>query len=102
MDMPWLYPVAMLLYSLALLYGFGAVGSLLLRASRLALARKWRHGMLCGVFILVVASAAVFFVQFVLGTRLAEWPAVRDIPYYVVFIGMCHYLANVAPKRWQP
>ena len=100
--MPWLMPVAMVLSALAALYGIGAIGSLVLRATRLAFARKGKHALLCGAFVLVVVVSAVLFSHLVLRTRPVEWPFFpQDIPFYVAFIGLCHYLANVAPKRWQ-
>lgn len=88
--------VAIILYGLAGLYLLGSVGSLVIRGSRLAIAREGRLFLRCAIYTLVILVLAIVFTQ-LLG---AAWPQPKYIPLYAGYIALCNYLANVAPRRW--
>jgi cytochrome bd-type quinol oxidase subunit 2 len=85
------------LVGLAALYGVGATGSLALRIGRAAVARKWEVVPRYVVYLIIIVGAG--FALSSLPQADPAFPSPLYIPLYVIYIGLCHYLANVDPKR---
>ena len=85
------------LVGLAALYGVGAAGSLALRIGRAALARNWNLASRYVVYLIIIVGAG--FALYSLPQADPAFPSPLYIPLYVVYIALCHYLANVDPKK---
>jgi len=85
------------LVGLAVLYGLGAVGSLALRISRAAFAGKWNVARKYVAYLILVAGAGYALTS--LPQADPAFPSPLYIPLYVAYIALCHYLANIEPKK---
>lgn len=86
-----------LLVGLAILYGFGAAGSLALRTGRAAIASKWAVASRYVIYLLIIVGAG--FALYSLPQEDPAFPPLLYMPLCVVYIAFCHYLANVDPKK---
>ena len=89
--------IAGLILGLAVMYGIGGVGSLALRAVRLALAREWNLARLSAAYSFGILGAGVAL-SFLPNS---DWPSPLSIPLYAGYIALCNYWANILPKKWK-
>lgn len=89
--------IAGLLAGLAAMYGIGAVGSLALRAVRLALARERNFALLSAAYSCGILGAGVALSLL----PNSDWPSPFYIPLYAGYIALCNYCANLLPKKWK-
>ena len=89
--------LAGILAGLAVMYGIGAIGSLLLRSMRLALAREQKLALLSAAFSSVILGAGVALSLL----PNTDWPSPFYIPLYAGYIALCNYWANILRKKWK-